>query len=204
LEGIEAQKPLTNSTLPSAEEGSATGAGLRLARLVTHVALQEDMEMRTTDFTPYYRSSIGFDRMLDLLGEAPRPEIDDSWPPYDIERLGEDRYRITMAVAGFSRDEISITAEPNALLVEGRKDNDDSGRTFLHRGIAQRGFRRQFDLADFVKVAGASYENGILSIELEQEIPEAMKPRRIEISSSREPTRVADTGRDDKKLESAA
>jgi len=160
--------------------------------------------MRTTDFTPYYRSSIGFDRMLDLLGAVRRPEIDESWPPYDIERLGEDRYCITMAVAGFSRDDISITAEPNALLVEGRKEDDDSGRNFLHRGIAQRGFRRQFDLADFVKVTGASYENGLLSIELEQEIPEAMKPRRIEIGSPQAHRRVGESGRDNKKIDNAA
>jgi molecular chaperone IbpA len=160
--------------------------------------------MRTTDFAPYYRSSIGFDRMLDLLGADQRPRVEETWPPYDIERLGEDRYRITIAVAGFDPDELSIVSEPNSLLVEGRKQDDDSGRNFLHRGIAQRAFRRQFDLADFVKVAGATYENGMLSIELEQEIPEAMKPRRIEISSSREPSRVSNTGREDKKIESAA
>lgn len=140
--------------------------------------------MRTYDFSPYYRSSIGFDRMLDLLGAPKRPEADESWPPYDIERQDEDRYAITMAVAGFAPDEISIMAEPNALLVEGRKSEDESGRNFLHRGIAQRAFRRQFDLADFVKVTGASLEHGLLRIELEREIPEAMKPRRIEIAAS--------------------
>jgi molecular chaperone IbpA len=160
------------------------------------------MEMRTTDLSPYYRSSIGFDRMLDLLGAEQRPRLEETWPPYDIERLGEERYRITMAVAGFGRDELSIVSEPNALLVEGKKSDDDSGRTYLHRGIAQRGFRRQFDLADFVKVAGASYENGLLSIELEQEIPEAMKPRRIEIgaaqrSAKTETERCAETAIDD-------
>jgi len=137
--------------------------------------------MRTYDFSPYYRSTIGFDRMLDLLGAPQRPEADETWPPYDIERQDEDRYSITMAVAGFAQDEILIMAEPNALLVEGRKNEDDSGRNFLHRGIAQRAFRRQFDLADFVKVTGASLEHGLLRIELEREIPEAMKPRRIEI-----------------------
>jgi molecular chaperone IbpA len=140
--------------------------------------------MRTYDFSPYYRSSIGFDRMLDLLGGASRPDtVEEAWPPYDIERLGEDRYSITMALAGFAEDEITIVAEPNALLVEGRKKNHDSGRNFLHRGIAQRGFRRQFDLADFVKVTSASFQHGLLTVELEREIPEAMKPRRIEIST---------------------
>jgi molecular chaperone IbpA len=135
--------------------------------------------------------------MLDLLGAMSRPEVDESWPPYDIERLGEECYRITMAVAGFSRDEISIVAEPNALLIEGRKQGDDSGRHYLHRGIPERAFRRQFDLADFVKVAGASYENGLLSVELEQEIPEAMKPRRIEIGAANEAQRVINSRRDE-------
>lgn len=150
--------------------------------------------MRTYDFSPYYRSSIGFDRMLDLLGASQRPEADETWPPYDIERQDEDRYAITMAVAGFAPDEISIMAEPNALLVEGRKKEDDSGRNFLHRGIAQRAFRRQFDLADFVKVTGASLEHGLLRIELEREIPEAMKPRRIEIGARQ--ARVSNTARE--------
>jgi molecular chaperone IbpA len=142
------------------------------------------MEMRTHDLSPFYRSSVGFDRMLDLLGAPQRPEADETWPPYDIERQDEDRYSITMAVAGFAQDEILVMAEPNALLVEGRKSQDDSGRNFLHRGIAQRAFRRQFDLADFVKVTGATLEHGLLRIELEREIPEAMKPRRIEIGTS--------------------
>jgi molecular chaperone IbpA len=150
--------------------------------------------MRTYDFTPYYRSTVGFDRMLDLLGAPQRPEVDETWPPYDIERLDEDRYSITMAVAGFAQDEISVVAEANALLVEGRKEGDDSGRNFLHRGIAQRAFRRQFDLADFVKVTGAALEHGLLRIELEREIPEAMKPRRIEIGTSQ--TRVANAARE--------
>jgi molecular chaperone IbpA len=121
--------------------------------------------------------------MLDLIAGAERPEPQESWPPYDIERLDEDRYRITMALAGFAQDELSVVAERNTLLVEGRKPDDDAGRNYLHRGIAQRGFRRQFDLADFVQVKGAAYEHGLLSIELEREVPEAMKPRRIEIST---------------------
>jgi molecular chaperone IbpA len=152
------------------------------------------MEMRTYDLSPFYRSSVGFDRMLDLLGAPQRPEADETWPPYDIERQDEDRYSITMAVAGFAQDEILVMAEPNALLVEGRKSQDDSGRNFLHRGIAQRAFRRQFDLADFVKVTGATLEHGLLRIELEREIPEAMKPRRIEIGTSQ--ARVTKTARE--------
>jgi molecular chaperone IbpA len=173
---------------------------------VFHVAdEQRDVEMRTYDLSPFYRSTIGFDRMLDLLGATRRPEgAEESWPPYDIERLGEDRYRITMAVAGFSTDEISIMSEPNALLIEGRKADDDSGRNYLHRGINQRAFRRQFDLADFVKVAGATFENGLLSVDLEQEIPEAMKPRRIEINASAQPKRANDGRRTEKQIEDAA
>lgn len=159
--------------------------------------------MRTYDFSPYYRSSVGFDRMLDLLGAPPRPEADETWPPYDIERQDEDRYSITMAVAGFAQDEILVMAEPNALLVEGRKSEDDSGRNFLHRGIAQRAFRRQFDLADFVKVTSASLEHGLLRIELEREIPESMKPRRIEIGTSQ--PRVTKAAREgDASIENAA
>jgi molecular chaperone IbpA len=158
-------------------------------------------EMRTTDFAPFYRSSVGFDRMLDLLGNAERPETQESWPPYDIERLDEDHYRITLALAGFAREELSVTTEANTLLVEAQKGAEDATRNWLHRGIAQRGFRRQFDLADFVKVTGATYEHGLLSIELEREVPEAMKPRRIDINA---PTRVGSARRDEKRVESAA
>ena len=132
-----------------------------------------------------------------------RPEADETWPPYDIERQDEDCYSITMAVAGFAQDEISIMAEANALLVEGRRSEDDSGRNFLHRGIVHRAFRRQFDLADFVKVTGASLEHGLLRIELEREIPEAMKPRRIEIGTSQ--ARVTKKAREgDAPVENAA
>lgn len=133
------------------------------------------------DFAPFYRSTVGFDRMLDLLGA--RPPVEEVWPPYDIERVGEDRYRITMAVAGYSPEELSLLSEGNTLIVEGHKAESDGERNYLHRGIAQRTFRRQFDLADFVEVVGASQENGLLTIELKRELPEAMKPRRIEIST---------------------
>jgi molecular chaperone IbpA len=142
--------------------------------------LSEDMEMRTADFAPLYRSTVGFDRMFDLLNAASQPNAEDNWPPCDIEAVGEDRYLITMAVAGFTPDELSITAQANELLVEGRKA-EDQGRRFLHRGIPQSPFRRRFELADFVKVVGASYENGLLAIELQREVPEAMKPKRIAI-----------------------
>ena len=140
--------------------------------------------MRTTfDITPLFRSSIGFDRMLNALEAASRVESIDNWPPYDIAKLGEDDYRITMAVAGFSQDELTITQEQNMLMVSGQKPGEDNSQ-YLHRGIAWRAFQRRFELADHVKVAGASLVNGLLTIDLKREIPEEMKPRKIEIQSA--------------------
>ncbi|RUU04277.1 Hsp20 family protein, partial [Mesorhizobium sp. USDA-HM6] len=138
--------------------------------------------MRTTfDFTPLFRSSIGFDRMLDALETASRMDTVDKWPPYDIAKLGDDQYRITMAVAGFSQDELTMTQERNMLVVSGQKAGEDQGE-YLHRGIAGRAFQRRFELADYVKVVGASLVNGLLTVDLKREIPEEMKPRRIEIA----------------------
>ncbi len=151
--------------------------------------------MRTSlDFSPLFRSSVGFDRVFDLLENADRTAAIDNWPPYDIEKTGDDQYRIRMAVAGFAQDELKIAQEPNLLVVTGAKSGDDNGQ-YLHRGIATRLFARRFELADHVKVAGASLENGLLTIELVREIPEEMKPRRIEIlardaSSKGEPQRI--------------
>ena len=142
--------------------------------------------MRTSfDFSPFYRSSIGFDRVFDLLENASRVQ-NDNWPPYDIARTGDDTYRITMAVAGFSQEELDLSAQPNLLIVTGQKGAEGSGE-YLHRSIANRSFTRQFELADHVKVTGANLVNGLLTIELEREIPETMKPRRIAINGS-EPT----------------
>ena len=135
--------------------------------------------MRELDFASLYRSAIGFDRLMDLL-QSTTADLGDNYPPYNIEKSGEDSYRITMAVAGFTPTEISITAQHNLLLVAGAKQGDDGG-VYLHRGIAARGFERRFELADFVKVTGASLDNGLLSIDLTREVPEAMKPRRIDI-----------------------
>lgn len=138
--------------------------------------------MRTNfDFSPLFRSSIGFDRVLDLLENADRLAAVDNWPPYDIAKIGEDDYRITMAVAGLTQDELDITHEPNTLVVSGAKSGEDEGE-YLHRGIANRAFQRRFDLADHVKVSGAKLENGLLTIELKREIPEELRPRRIEIA----------------------
>lgn len=139
--------------------------------------------MRTTfDFSPLFRSSIGFDRMLDALESASRIETVDNWPPYDIAKIGDDDYRIKMAVAGFSQDELTITQEQNMLVVSGQKTGEDEGQ-YLHRGIANRAFQRRFELADHVRVEGAGLVNGLLTIDLKREIPEEMKPRRIEIST---------------------
>ena len=137
--------------------------------------------MRTYDFSPLWRSTIGFDRLFDLLDERQRGS-DDSYPPYNIERLGEDRYQISLALAGFGPDEVAVTAEQNMLTVEGRKaENGD--HDYLFQGISGRPFRRQFNLADYVEVTGASFESGLLQIELMRKLPEAMKPRRIAIDA---------------------
>lgn len=139
--------------------------------------------MRTNfDFTPYRRSTVGFDRLFDMLESAGRTE-GDSWPPFDLEQLGDDAYRITIAIPGFSRDEIEIVAQQHQLTVTGRKDEATGERRYLHRGIAHRHFERRFELADFVEVQSARYEDGLLVIDLNRVIPEAMKPRRVAIES---------------------
>ncbi|RWM74511.1 Hsp20 family protein [Mesorhizobium sp.] len=140
--------------------------------------------MRTNlDFTPLFRSSVGFDRIFNMLEDASRVSTIDNWPPYDIAKVGEDDYRITMAVAGFSRDELTITHQPNMLVVSGSQTGEDNGE-YLYRGIADRAFERRFELADHVKVAGAGLENGLLTVDLKREIPEEMKPRRIAIGGN--------------------
>ena len=141
--------------------------------------------MRTAyDFSPLYRSMIGVDRMADLIEAAMRSEGDVGYPPYDIEKTGEDAYRITMAAAGFRPDELEITSQPNLLVVTGRKAKAEEGRTFLHRGIAGRNFERRFELADHVVVRSATHADGVLTIDLAREVPEALKPRRIPIGAS--------------------
>lgn len=139
--------------------------------------------MTTIDFTPLFRSAIGFDRFANALEMANRSD-NGGYPPYNIELIDEDKYRISLAVAGFSKEELEIETKENRLTVSGGKAADAEGeRKFLHRGIANRGFERSFQLADYVRVSGANYENGLLHIDLKREIPEAMKPRRIEIGS---------------------
>lgn len=140
--------------------------------------------MRTTfDFTPYRRSTVGFDRLFDLLENDARPE--DGYPPFDIVREGEDHYRIELAVAGFAPQEIEVVAQQNQLTVTGRRNADKDKGEYLHRGIATRAFERRFQLADFIEVGNASFENGLLSIELKRVVPEAMKPRKIEIGAGK-------------------
>jgi molecular chaperone IbpA len=136
------------------------------------------------DFAPLYRSTIGFERLAQLLDSASGLDNDTSYPPYNIERLAENAYRITMAVAGFSRDEIKIEAKEGSLWVRGEKKADDKERQYLHRGIAARNFERRFQLADYVEVAGADLQDGLLHIELVRNLPERMKPRTIAIGSA--------------------
>jgi molecular chaperone IbpA len=138
--------------------------------------------MRSYDFAPLWRSTIGFDRLFDLAETAQRAG-EDNYPPYNIERLSEDRYQISLAVAGFAPDEITVTAEQNVVTIEGNK-SEKAERDYLYRGISARPFQRHFSLADYVQVKSAAFDNGLLRIELVREIPEAMKPRRIAINGA--------------------
>lgn len=142
--------------------------------------------MRTYDFSPLYRSAVGFDRLVRQLESAARSGPESGWPPYNIETTGEDAYRIEIAVAGFSADELNIEAQENLLTVTGKKaaNDTDAPRTFLHRGLAERDFERRFQLADHVVVKGAALANGLLTLELKRELPEALKPRRIDIDTA--------------------
>jgi molecular chaperone IbpA len=140
------------------------------------------MAMRSFDPTPFWRSTVGFDRLFDMLDQSARL-TEDSYPPYNIERTGENNYRISLALAGFTPDQVTITAEQNVLTIEGAKP-PKAEQEYLYQGIATRPFRRVFNLADHVQVKGASFENGLLMIDLVREIPEAMKPRRIAINGS--------------------
>ena len=143
--------------------------------------------MRQFDLTPYRRSTIGFDRLFDLLENSARAASTDNYPPFNLQRLSEDRYRITIAVAGFSRDEIEITAQQNLLLVQGKRDDAAPDGDFLHVGIANRSFERRFELADFVRVEDAQLADGLLTVDLVREIPEAMKPKTVAIRTGSGP-----------------
>ena len=153
--------------------------------------------MTTFDFSPLYRTSVGFDRLASMMSSATRQDQGNSYPPYNIRTTSEDHYQITMAVAGFSEDDIEITTEQNRLLVIGKRtDEAEEQGEYLHRGIATRSFERRFNLADHVKVVNASLENGLLHIDLERELPEAMKSRTIKIGKST--TRLLDIEKNSK------
>ena len=144
--------------------------------------------MHAIDFSPLFRSTVGFDRMQRLFEAASRAEEPNaSYPPYNIEARGDNAYRITMAVAGFTADDIDLTAKDNTLVVSAKSRAETEGKTYLHRGLAARAFERRFELAEFIKVAGASLENGLLHVDLVREIPEERKPRKIEINAGNRP-----------------
>ncbi len=144
--------------------------------------------MRRFDPTPLYRATIGFDRIADMMDRVLAADVQaPSYPPYNIERTAENAYRISIAVAGFSADDLSVEVKENALLVTGRSSEDESSREFLHRGIATRAFERRFHLADHVRVTDARHVDGMLHVDLTRELPEALKPRRIEIARESKP-----------------
>jgi molecular chaperone IbpA len=145
----------------------------------------EDDPMRTFDLAPLYRATVGFDQIADLMDRvlADGAGAATSYPPYNIEKTADDAWRISIAVAGFTEEDLSVEVRENALIVAGRKAREDEGRVYLHRGIATRAFERRFHLADHIRVTGASHVNGMLHIDLVREVPEALKPRRIEILS---------------------
>lgn len=138
--------------------------------------------MNRFDFTPYRRSTVGFDRLFDLLEGQARFNSGDNYPPFNIERRGEDAYRITLAVAGFKPDDLDITAQQNLLVVQGKKKDETGESEMLHLGIANRGFERRFELADYVRVSNADLADGLLAIDLVREVPEAMKPKKIAVN----------------------
>jgi molecular chaperone IbpA len=140
--------------------------------------------MASTELNPLYRTLVGFDRIANLMDQASRLDAAPGYPPFNIEQIGEDQFRIELAVAGFSQDDLTIEFKQNSLIVTGQRKAPDTQRNFLHRGIAERSFERRFGLADHVRVAGAKLENGLLTVELVRELPEILKPRKIEITAT--------------------
>ena len=154
------------------------------------------------DFAPFRRSTVGFDRLFDMLENSTSGQNQDNYPPFDLVSIGENRFRISLAVAGFAQNEIDITAHQNQLIVSGKK-RDEDGATYIHRGIANRSFERRFGLADHIKVTGADLKDGLLSIELTREIPEAMKPRKIDIGGSEQSSTIGSVRSDQEQKESS-
>jgi len=140
--------------------------------------------MASTELNPLYRTLVGFDRMANLMDQAARLDATPGYPPFNIEQVGDDQFRIELAVAGFSQDDLTIEFKQNSLLVSGQRKQPETQRNFLHRGIAERSFERRFGLADHVRVAGAKLEHGLLTIDLVRELPEILKPRKIEINAA--------------------
>src|SRR5438552_10305219 len=162
---------------------------LKTRMVAPPVAHKEDMIMRSAfDFAPFRRSTVGFDRLFDMLENSSLAQGGENYPPFDLIKLGDNDYRIELAVAGFKPDELDITAQQNVLIVSGRKSDEsgEKGSDFIYRGIATRSFERRFALADHIQVKGADMKDGLLSIELVREIPESMKPKKIDIGGSRE------------------
>lgn len=154
----------------------------------------EDLHMSRLDFTPYRRSTVGFDRLFDMLESQVRQNSGDNYPPFNIEKRGEDQYRITLAVAGFRPGDLDITAQQNLLTVVGRKRDEAGDGEMLHLGIANRGFERRFELADYVRVENADLADGLLVIDLVREVPEAMKPKKILVGGQK-PLEIVDGDR---------
>jgi molecular chaperone IbpA len=146
--------------------------------------------MTTLDFSPLFRSTIGFDRLSRLVDSAARADSASTYPPYNIEKTGEDSYRLSMAVAGFAPSDLDVQVQENGLLITGKAQPETDASRYLHRGIARRAFERRFQLADTIKVVGASFDNGMLHVELVREIPEAMKPRTIKIAAGPQPQTI--------------
>jgi molecular chaperone IbpA len=152
--------------------------------------------MRTAiDFSPLYRSVVGFDRLAGLLEAATKAETASGYPPYNIETVGENAYRIEIAVAGFKPDELAVDVKENVLTVSGRKNPEDDAKRYLHRGLAERNFERRFQLADYVVVTDAALTDGLLSVSLKRELPEQLKPRRVEIQTGAQPTQIEATAK---------
>jgi molecular chaperone IbpA len=152
--------------------------------------------MNRIDFSPYRRTMVGFDRLFDMIENQGRAQAGDKYPPFNIERRGQDAYRITLAIAGFKPADIDITAQANLLVVKGQKPDETAEGEYLHVGIAQRGFERRFELADYVRVDGADLADGLLVIDLVREVPEAMKPKKVAIGGNRLTVVETETGED--------
>jgi molecular chaperone IbpA len=148
------------------------------------MSLEEDNHMATNELNPLYRTLVGFDRIATLMDQAARLDATPGYPPFNVEQVDEDSFRIELAVAGFAEDDLLIEFKQNSLLVSGQRKQAETPRNFLHRGIAERSFERRFGLADHVRVAGAKLENGMLTVELVRELPEILKPRKIEIGAA--------------------